>query len=252
MLFSEFHFYRLGFGVCLLVGLLGLCTAASAQLNDTGVTRDDGLGADHQYGRDAAANAGVLPKTGSGAKGFDFTKIANDGSDLPDTASLGTNPGDWACTRDNVTGLIWEVKTDEAVPDLRDKDWTYTWYDTNTATNGGNAGTQDGGTCFEEATRDCDIQGYAQDVNAIALCNFTDWRTPTREELRSIVDYGIASPGPNIDTAFFPNTPQSFFWSASGFARNSDGAWNLGFSNGNDGIDFKGNAKQVRLVRGGQ
>ncbi|MEE4379693.1 MAG: hypothetical protein V2J55_19570 [Candidatus Competibacteraceae bacterium] len=108
MLFSEFHRYRSGFVYCigLLIGLIGISAVASAQLNDTGVTRNDGLGADHQYGRDPAAAAGVLPKTGSGSKGFDFTKIANDGTELPDSAALGTNPGDWACTRDNVTGLI--------------------------------------------------------------------------------------------------------------------------------------------------
>jgi hypothetical protein len=49
-----------------------------------------------------------------------YTKIANDGSELPDSATLGTNPTDWACTKDNKTGLIWEVKTDDG--GLRDKD----------------------------------------------------------------------------------------------------------------------------------
>lgn len=43
--------------------------------------------------------------------GTGYTKIANDGSILEDTAKLGTDTKDWACTKDNKTGLIWEVKT---------------------------------------------------------------------------------------------------------------------------------------------
>ncbi len=48
------------------------------------------------------------------------------------------------------------------------------------------------------------------------------------EELASIVDYGIAGPGPTIDIDFFPNTkPDSgnlSFWSASGLAGDPDNA----------------------------
>jgi hypothetical protein len=66
---------------------------------------------DCRYGRDAAAAAGVLTKTGGGAKGFDYTKIANNGTTLGAGAALGNAPTDWACTKDNITGLTWEVKT---------------------------------------------------------------------------------------------------------------------------------------------
>ncbi len=48
-----------------------------------------------------------------------YTKIANDGSELSADAILGTNPKNWACTKDNKTGLTWEVKTDD--DGLRDK-----------------------------------------------------------------------------------------------------------------------------------
>ena len=67
---------------------------------------------DGRYGRDAAQAAGQLPaKTGAGAAGFDFTKIANNGTAQAGGATLGSNPTDWACTRDSTTGLVWEVKT---------------------------------------------------------------------------------------------------------------------------------------------
>ena len=35
-----------------------------------------------------------------------YTKIANDGSKLPDSATLGSNPKDWACTQDNKTETV--------------------------------------------------------------------------------------------------------------------------------------------------
>ena len=52
--------------------------------------------------------------------------------------------------RDNVTGLMWEVKTDDG--GLRDKDWTYSWYNPDATTNGGSAGYADyGDNCFDSS-----------------------------------------------------------------------------------------------------
>ena len=56
-----------------------------------------------------------------------YTKIANNGLRLPDSATLGTNPTDWACTKDNNTGLVWEVKTTDG--GLRDMNYYYANYD---------------------------------------------------------------------------------------------------------------------------
>ena len=51
-----------------------------------------------------------------------YTKLGQDGVALPDAAT----PADgWIMTRDNVTGLIWEIKTDDG--SIRDKDNTYSW-----------------------------------------------------------------------------------------------------------------------------
>jgi len=117
-------------------------TAATGTVSPgTPAPEDSGFtGQDCTQGRAAADALGVQVKLGaSSTKGRDYTKIANDGSVLPASATLGPNPGDWACTRDNVTGLVWEVKVDNAAH-LRHFWHGYSWYDTNPAVNGGNTG----------------------------------------------------------------------------------------------------------------
>ena len=196
---------------------------------------------------------GAMNKVGaSSTMGRDYTKIANDGSELPASATLGPNPGDWACTRDNITGLIWEVKVNN-VAHLRHSGHGYTWYDTNAAINGGNAGTA-GGTGCNGTLAQCNTTAFRDAVNALTganrLCGATDWRLPTRPELQSLVDYQAQNPA--IDTTWFPNTPATIYWSGGNYVPNASGAWSVVFNDGSPNADIKSNALQVRLVRGGQ
>jgi hypothetical protein len=200
---------------------------------------------DCRYGRDAAAAAGRLTKTGAGTKGFDYTKIANNGSELTAGATLGAAADDWACTKDNITGLIWEVKTTSG---LRNKDSTYTWYSSDPSTNGGDAGTVNGGTCDESAR--CDTEKFVADVNTANLCNATDWRMPTRRELLTLVFADGSSPA--IDPAYFINTTVSYFWSGSSYVPGPAKAWYVFFGNGSTDAVAKTGLPRVRLVRGGQ
>ncbi|CAK8712687.1 hypothetical protein GKODMF_04265 [Candidatus Electrothrix gigas] len=99
------------------------CVASNVPDGDNVVTAQD-----CSHGRDAIHN-----DDSDGHAGFSYTKLDSNGEPLPDqTVDYATTP--WACVKDNVTGLIWEVKTDD--DGLHDKDDTFTWYNTNSATNG--------------------------------------------------------------------------------------------------------------------
>ena len=120
-----------------------------------------------------------------GTNSFSFTKLDANGNALPATAT------NHSCVQDNITGLMWEVKTADG--GLRDKGWTYTWY-SSIIPNGAPNNVPSGGTC-QTAGR-CDTEKFVADVNTAGLCGHNDWRLPNPQELAGIVDYGIASPGP--------------------------------------------------------
>ena len=220
----------------------GADTAISASTTCTPLPTHGGQ--DARYGRDAAAAKGVLPKVGAGAKGFDYTKISHSGATLPASAVLGTGAGDWACTYDNHTGLMWEVKVDDA-SHLRHKDHTYSWYFS--ANSHGGPGVASSGACLTAGR--CDTEKFAQDVNAVGLCGHNDWRLPTVQELYNLADRGSATGA--IDFDYFPYTPAMQFWSASPMARVAGNAWTVRFLDGANGWTSRGGALRVRLVRTG-
>ncbi len=258
---------------------LAALPAVGAGLNDTGITlcADTAAmelncqsanalsGQDAFYGRDTLSAAekeqmvgasGINPRTNK-SNGFDFTKIANNGLTLPAMAMLDDGSNDWACTRDNVTGLVWEVKTTSG---LHNQNHTYSWYKTGLSYRAGNSVTMSAadlgvpsgayaseGVC-ETAGR-CDTEKFVQDVNHVGLCGFTDWRMPSLKELQGILDFGRISPA--IDSDFFPNTPyQTLWW--SGTPDPWEGALAASFGYGAAHWADFGTGKLVRLVRGVQ
>jgi hypothetical protein len=204
-------------------------------INDTGIKTcsdwsNNGLtcpvtsfpGQDAESGRDVSQN-----DPSNGHAGFNFVKISATGAELP------ANAPSWNCVKDKVTGLMWEVKTDDG--GLHDKDWRYTWYQPDASKNGGFSGYQNGGSCVGSG---CDTDAYTLAVNTAGWCGFKDWRMPTVDEL-----LGIASYNPSIsDTAYFFNIQNSGYWSSSPVAYNSNYAWvgsfyNLAIGLGNKGYD---------------
>lgn len=212
-------------------------------------------GQDCVYGRSAADRFGLLSKVGaSAAPGRDYSKIAHNGSVLPATAALGNGPGDWACTRDNDTGLIWEIKVD-APGHLRHVGHSYTWYDPDPAINAGlpgsTAGTQCNGTLPQ-----CHTTAYRDAVNALpgGLCGATDWRLPDIRELDSLQLQG-RTPGASgyIDEVYFPVTNNTAYWTGRpdpSAVAGSDQAWTVGVGTSRNFLIPKTLSRPVRLVRG--
>lgn len=152
-----------------------------------------------------------------GANTHSFTKLDSNGLELLDSALT------WSCVRDNVTGLIWEVKTDDG--GIHDRDNTYSWYNTNTAENGGSTGASNGGTC-PGSTR-CDTAKLVADTNsASGLCGANNWRLPTIEELKSIRTLDRYSPP--VKTTYFPRMQTNAnYVSATPSALSSSQVWVL-------------------------
>jgi hypothetical protein len=184
-----------------------------------------------------ASQTCTLPMTAAKAVTATFTtysKVANSGADLPASAPLGSGAGDWACTRANSSGLLWEVKTDDG--GLRDWGKTYTNYDSNYGTS-------------EQINAATNSIGLVNAVNSSGLCGVQGWRMPSIDELSGLVDKSFR---PTLDPSWFPNTPSSYFWSGSPIANYSNGAWGVGFGSGFVGNGYRNVGLQVRLVRGGQ
>lgn len=231
----------------------------TGRLNDTGIVScanldtielacpvNDFSGQDAEYGRDVTHN-----DNSNGHAGFSFTKLDNDGNPIPTSAI------EWSCVRDNVTGLVWEVKTnyykrDDNRDRLRNANLTYSWYSSTSlavglnlevvGNNGGPIGVEYGGNCSD--ANNCDTEKYIQQVNSLSFCGANDWRLPTVDELLGIVSFDRVEPA--IDTDYFPFTRHRKYWS-------DNYVWTVGFNSGstNRGYNINDNF-YVRLVRTGQ
>jgi hypothetical protein len=82
-------------------------------------------------------------------------------------------------------------------------------------------------TAFEVAKEFNKNSGYA---------NYSDWRLPTIEELKTLIDEEKGIEGNYIDADAFPNNAP-WFWSASPVAYYSSNAWIVYFDVGYDGWD---------------
>lgn len=177
-----------------------------------------------------SATAAQPYKPGGAANTHKFTKLDSSGHALPRTASS------WPCVRDDSSGQVWAVKTDTG---LRAKSWTYTW----------GASAADTRSCGDTlGGKVCNTRNFVRAVNQVGLCGRHDWRLPTRHELMSIFAPGRA--GPTIDTTFFPNTANDYYWSADSYPFGPAGAWGVYFTDSTY-AGSRSNTFHVRLVRGG-
>ncbi len=161
------------------------------------------------------------------AGGSDFSKICWNGDAqgsgtctgtlLANTrgASTGSTSTDWACTRDNVTNLIWSLESGVG-------DWTS--YARTTLPNA---------------------------TNAVSRCGYSSgWRLPTRRELLNIVRAGNGYP--SIDTNYFPGTQVDIYWADAPYLPDPVSAWLVNFYNGSIAVGSTTYTNHVRLVRSAQ
>ena len=230
-------------------------TGVVQQATDSSVTNSQQNaypGQDGQRGQDIMALNGLWVKAGRGEQGFDFTRLDKIGDEVDDTATA------WSCVRDNVTGLIWEVKLASANTTLQSSVHSYTWY---AAENEGDpSGTQTSSLATCSLT-ECNTTAYVAAVNELGLCNFNDWRLPSHQELLSLVHFGHDA-APMIDAHYFPHTTvnlpsPTWYWTSQSSADGTTGeisrtAWAVDFASGNDNFLTKSTPVRIRLVRAGR
>ena len=217
-------------------------TGLTACIDEQGAEQDcpvSGLpGQDAEYGRDVTHN-----DDSDGHAGFSFTKLDENGDALP------ANAAEWSCVRDNVTGLIWEVKNQTG--GLHYAGNTYTWYGSNVFgeyQDDFDQYVKDGGECIGSR---CDTEGFVEAVNRSGLCGKNDWRMPTNAELVNLIDFSrldisFRDVGINFDSTYFPNSLTASYWTNGYIGSVYATAVGVFFGIGG-GIHM---AMPVRLVRG--
>jgi hypothetical protein len=223
---------------------------ASPRLNDTGIDfciDAQGTFIDcHHTGQDAVSGRDVThPRDADGRLGFHFTRLCNSGEragegSCPATPTPGDAPDEWGCTRDEVTGLLWETKTASG---LRAGSLTYTYFSPEYDPDG-------------QYGSPTDLTGYVKSFNEAGLCGSHDWRLPAPTELMGIADMS-ANTFPAVDQRFFPNTLPNLYWGAGqalGLHFGKELAWTSHFASGLGGIgaQFRTDHRGVRMVRGGE
>lgn len=202
-------------------------TGNNADCNSTTITSPQ----DCNTGRDV-----THPDPTDGHAGFSFIKLDSSGTPLADqSVDYATTP--WSCVKDNVTGLVWEVKN-EIANDIHNNNNTYQW---GGLTAIGYDHPNRKGIYYDPSWSDL-VQGSNDEI----LCGFDNWRVPRVAELLSIVYKGTVSP--TIDVNYFPNIVSNWFWSSSPVSDDENNAWIVYFSYGGNHDFNRDSSGRVRLV----
>jgi len=163
----------------------------------------------------------------------DFVKLSNEGEILDFESS------NWSCVLDQDTSLVWEVKGE--TEGLQYTMNTYTWFDGDT----GRKNNMYSKNCYWG--KDCNTQSYIDDINEAQLCSYSNWRLPTRDELKTIINY--YGDDILIDLDFFPNTQKETYWTSMTAKDNPSLAYEIPFFYGGSIVREKSIDTYIRLVR---
>jgi len=164
----------------------------------------------------------------------DFVKLSSEGNVLDYENS------NWSCVLDQKTSLVWEVKGE--TEGLQYSMNTYTWFDGDT----GRKNNMYSKNCYWG--ENCNTQSFVDDINEAQLCSYSNWRLPTREELKTIINY-YTDDDILIDLDFFPNTQMSTYWTSMTAKNNPSLAYEIPFFYGGSIVREKSLDTYIRLVR---
>jgi hypothetical protein len=111
-------------------------------------------------------------------------------------------------------------------------------------------GTCTGGAASTHTWDAAFTQAEAANATAGGYKGYSNWRLPSKDELVTLRK--LEAIVPVIDTAAFPATHSSKYWTASVYQPDLSDAWFVDFSFGNISAYNKANTNLVRLVRSGQ
>ena len=119
------------------------------------------------------------------------------------------------------------------------------------------------GLRWQQTPGSADVTGAGASCNGSTPCVWQEavdycaalgggYRLPEVKELISLVDYGVASPGPVLPAGHpFIDVQSSSYWSATSVANNPTFAWNVFFGNGIVFISNKTSDNFVWCARSG-
>lgn len=142
-----------------------------------------------------------------------YVKLGPNGEELPGTAAS------WLMVRERKSGLVWEMKSEDG--SIHDMNNLYKWV-----------------SAKEE---------FLGKLNGERFGGFDDWRMPSEEELKNLLDFTAA--GPTIDPLFFPHTAADSYWSLNVCGDGNITTPRVDF--GKNSPRSKSNEYRVRAVRGG-
>lgn len=153
--------------------------------------------------------------------------------------------------------------------DWRSNNYRYYWYNDNNKANGGHKGVTGSpfvnlqypinelcafptheSVGFISAAKGCDTNVYRNALNSISHCGYQDWRLPTTNELKSIINYSTSATLTRDET-FFPNTDSGTYLTADPSADGVGAVWCVESQTGETKLCKKQLPNKVRMVRGG-